>query len=67
MELIGDRPSYFAIQAEQRVQALSYEFALDAFRNKNNAKARQLCQVILQIDPRNQQALALLAKIDSKA
>jgi hypothetical protein len=26
-----------------------------------------LCQVILQIDPKNQQALALLAKIDSKA
>jgi len=67
MELIGDRPSYFAIQAEQRVQALSYEFALDAFRNKNNEKARQLCQVILQIDPKNQQALSLLAKIDSKA
>ena len=67
VELIGDRPSYFAIQAEQRVQALSYEFALDAFRRKNNEKARQLCQVILQIDPKNQQALALLAKIDSKA
>ena len=67
LELIGDRPSYFAIQAGQQVQALSYEFALDAFHNKNNEKARQLCQVILQIDPKNQQALALLAKIDSKA
>jgi hypothetical protein len=67
MELVGDRPSYFAIQAEQRVQALSYEFALDAFRRHNTEKARQLCQVILQIDPKNQQALALLAKIDSKA
>jgi hypothetical protein len=67
MELIGDRPSFFAIEAEHQVQALSYEFALDAFRQKNNEKARQLCQVILQIDPRNEQALALLAKIDSKA
>jgi tetratricopeptide (TPR) repeat protein len=67
MELIGDRPSFFAIEAEHRVQALSYEFALDAYRQKNNEKARQLCQVILQIDPKNQQALALLARIDSKA
>jgi hypothetical protein len=67
MELIGDRPSFFAAQAEQRVQTLSYEYALDAFRQKNNEKARQLCQVILQIDPKNKEALALLAKIDSKA
>jgi tetratricopeptide (TPR) repeat protein len=67
MELIGDRPSFLAAQAERQVQALSYEFALDAYRQKNNEKARQLCQVILQIDPRNEQALALLAKIDSKA
>jgi pSer/pThr/pTyr-binding forkhead associated (FHA) protein len=67
MELVGDRPSFFARQAEAQVQALTYEFALDAFQQKNNEKARQLCQVILQIDPRNQQALALLAKIDSKA
>jgi pSer/pThr/pTyr-binding forkhead associated (FHA) protein len=67
MELIGDRPSFFAAQAEQRVQSLSYSYALDAYRQKNSAKARQLCQVILKIDPKNQQALALLAKIDSKA
>jgi pSer/pThr/pTyr-binding forkhead associated (FHA) protein len=67
MELIGDRPSFFAAQAEQQVQTLSLEFALAAFRQKNHDKARQLCQVILQIDPRNKEALALLAKIDSKA
>lgn len=62
-DLIGDRPSYFAIQAEQRVQSLSYDYALDALRQKNHQKARQLCQVILQIDPQNKQALALLSKI----
>jgi FHA domain/Fis1 C-terminal tetratricopeptide repeat len=67
MELIGDRPSFLAVQAEQHVQSLSYEYALDAFRQKNHEKARQLCQVILKIDPKNQQALALLTKIDSKA
>jgi hypothetical protein len=67
MELVGDSPSFFAAQAEQQVQALSYDYALDALRQKNNEKARQLCQVILQIDPKNKQALALLAKIDSKA
>jgi hypothetical protein len=67
MELIGDRPSFLAVQAEQHVQSLSYVYALDAFRHKNHEKARQLCQVILKIDPKNQQALALLAKIDSKA
>jgi pSer/pThr/pTyr-binding forkhead associated (FHA) protein len=64
-KLIGDRPSYFAIQAEQRVQRLSYEYALDALRQKNPQKARQLCQVILQINPQNQQALALLSNIES--
>jgi pSer/pThr/pTyr-binding forkhead associated (FHA) protein len=67
MELIGDRPSFLAVQAEEHVQSLSYVYALDAFRHKNHEKARQLCQVILKIDPKNQQALALLAKIDSKA
>ena len=67
MELIGNRPSFLAVQAERQVQALSYEYALDAFQQKNNEKAKQLCQVILQIDPKNKQALALLAKIDSKA
>jgi pSer/pThr/pTyr-binding forkhead associated (FHA) protein len=64
-ELIGDRPSYLAIQAEERVQRLSYDYALDALRQKNHHKARQLCQVIMQIDPHNKQALALLAKIES--
>jgi len=64
-KLIGDRPSYFAIQAEQRVQRLSYDYALDALRQKNPQKARQLCQVILQINPQNRQALALLSKIES--
>jgi hypothetical protein len=67
VELVGNRPSFFAAQAERQVQALTYKFALDALRQKNTEKARQLCQVILQIDPKNQQALALLAKIDSKA
>jgi tetratricopeptide (TPR) repeat protein len=65
LELIGDRPSHFAAQAEQRVQGLSYEYALDAFRQKNHHKARQLCRVILQIDPQHKPALELLAKIDS--
>jgi tetratricopeptide (TPR) repeat protein len=64
-QLIGDRPSYFAVQAEQRVQSLSYEYALAALRQKNHQKARQLCQVILQIDPKNKEALALLSKIES--
>ncbi len=63
--LIGDRPSYFAIQAEQRVQHVSFDYAVDALRQKNHQKARQLCQVILQIDPHNEQALALLAEIES--
>jgi tetratricopeptide (TPR) repeat protein len=67
VELIGDHPSFFAAQAEQQVQTLSYEYALNAFRTKNTEKARQLCDVILQIDPKNEPALALLAKIDSKA
>lgn len=67
MELVGDRPSFFAMQAEQKVQTLSYEYALDAYRLKNLQKAKQLCQVILQINPQNQEALALLAKIDPKA
>jgi tetratricopeptide (TPR) repeat protein len=67
MELIGNRPSFLAVQAEQHVQSLSYDYALDALRQKNHQKARQLCQAILKIDPKNQQALALLAKIDSKA
>lgn len=67
MELVGDRPSFFAMQAEQKVQTLSYEYALDAYRLKNLQKAKQLCQVILQINPKNQEALALLAKIDPKA
>lgn len=67
MELVGDRPSFFAMQAEQKVQTLSYEYALDAYRLKNHQKAKQLCQVILQINPKNQEALALLAKIDPKA
>jgi predicted component of type VI protein secretion system len=64
-QLIGDRPSYFAIQAEQRVQRVSYDYALKALRQKNHKKARQLCQVILQINPQNKQALALLSKIES--
>jgi hypothetical protein len=64
-KLIGDRPSYFAIQAEQRVQSLSYDYALDALRQKNLQKARQLCQVILQLDPQNKEAKALLAKIEA--
>lgn len=64
-KLIGDRPSYFAIQAEQRVQRLSYDYALDALRHKNPQKARQLCQVILQLNPQNRQALALLSNIES--
>jgi tetratricopeptide (TPR) repeat protein len=67
MELVGDRPSFFAMQAEQKVQTLSYEYALDAYRMKNLQKAKQLCQVILQINPKNKEALALLAKIDPKA
>lgn len=67
LELIGDRPSHFATQAEQRVQRLSYEYALDAFQQKNHHKARQLCQVILQIDPQNKPALDLLSKIESMA
>ena len=66
LELIGDRPSHFAIQAEQRVQRLSYEYALDALRQKNHHKARQLCQVILQIDPQNKPALDLLSKIEAR-
>jgi pSer/pThr/pTyr-binding forkhead associated (FHA) protein len=67
MELVGDRPSFFAMQAEQKVQNLSYEYALEAYRLKNFQKARQLCHVILKINPKNQEALALLAKIDPKA
>jgi tetratricopeptide (TPR) repeat protein len=67
MELVGDRPSFFAMQAEQKVQKLSYEYAMDAYRLKNFQKARQLCQAILQINPENPEALALLAKIDPKA
>jgi hypothetical protein len=67
MELVGDRPSSFATQAEQTVQELSYEHALDAYRSKNHQKVRQLCNIILQINPKNAQALALLAKINPKA
>ena len=67
MELVGDRPSFFAAQAEQKVQSLSYAHALEAYREKNHDKARQLCQFILQINPKNPQALALQAKIDKKA
>ena len=66
-ELVGDRPSFFAMQAEQKVQTLSYAYALEAYRLKNLQKAKQLCQVILQINPKNQKALALLAKIEPKA
>lgn len=66
-ELVGDRPSYFSAQAELQVQSLSYEYALDAFRTNNYPKARQLCHLILQINPDHRQALALLAKIDRKA
>lgn len=65
-ELVGDRPSFFARQAEQKVQILSYEYALKAFRMKNHQKAKQLCQVILQINPKNQKAMALLTKLDPK-
>jgi tetratricopeptide (TPR) repeat protein len=67
MELVGERPSFFARQAEQRVQALSYEHALRAYQLKNYKKVKQLCQVILQIDPKHPQALTLLAKIEPKA
>lgn len=67
MELVGDRPSFFATQAEQTVQELSYEHALEAYRLKNHKKVRQLCNVILQINPKNAEALALLAKINPKA
>lgn len=67
MELVGDRPSFFAAQAEQTVQELSYEHALEAYRSKNHQKVRQLCNVILQINPKNAQALTLLAKINSRA
>ena len=67
MELVGERPSFLAEQAEQRVQALSYEYALKAYQLKNHKKVKQLCQVILQINPKHPQALTLLAKIDPKA
>lgn len=67
MELLGDRPSYFTAQAEQTVQELSYEHALEAYRLKNHKKVKQLCNVILQINPKNSEALALLAKVNPKA
>jgi pSer/pThr/pTyr-binding forkhead associated (FHA) protein len=67
MELIGDHPSFFAAEAEKRVQKMSYENAVEAYRQKNHEKARQLCHVILQINPNNQEALDLLARIDPKA
>jgi hypothetical protein len=67
LELTGDRPSYFANQAEKRVQQLSYEYALESYGLKNNEKARQLCNVILQINPAHQGALTLLAEIGRKA
>jgi pSer/pThr/pTyr-binding forkhead associated (FHA) protein len=67
MELVGERASFFAKQAEQKVQTLSYEHALDAYRSKNHKKVKQLCRVILQINPKHPQALKLLAKVNSKA
>lgn len=67
MELVGDRPSYFAAQAELQVKILTYEYALEAYHSNNYTKARQLCRAVLQIDPKDQKALALLAKIDAKA
>lgn len=67
MELIGNRPSFFAIEAEQRVQILSFDYALDALRSKNHKKAKQLCQAILQINPDNPDALALMSRIDPRA
>jgi hypothetical protein len=67
MELIGDRPSFFAEEAGYRVQALSYKHAVQAFQSKNHRKAKQLCQFILQINPKHAEALALQAKIDKKA
>lgn len=66
MELIGDRPSFLAAEAEQRVQTLAYENAMDAYRLNNHEKARQLCNVILKINPKNSNALELLDKIDIK-
>lgn len=66
MELIGNRPSFFSRQAEKRVQSLSYEYALDAYRAKKHKKASQLCQAILKINPNHDKALALLNRIDSK-
>lgn len=67
MELIGNRPSFFASEAERTVQTLSYDYALEAYRSKNHKKAKQLCRVILEINPDNKEAIELLAKIDSKA
>lgn len=66
MELVGDRPSFFASRAEQTVQELAYEHALEAYRLKNHQKVRQLCNIILQINPNHAEALALLAKINPK-
>lgn len=67
MELIGDRPSFIAMAAEQSVQILSFEYALEALGMKNHEKARQLCQAILKINPGNQDALALISRIDPRA
>ncbi len=66
MELIGERPSFYAAEAEKNVQTLTYEHALEAYRLKNNKKAEQLCRVILQINERHTKAQALLAKIQPK-
>ncbi len=65
-ELVGDRPSYFAVQAGLNVQTLSYKRALKAFHAKNHVKAKQLCQMILRIDAKNMDALNLLTQIDAQ-
>jgi hypothetical protein len=67
MELVGERPSFYAAQAEKNVQVLTYEYALKAYRAKNDVKAKQLCQVVLQINPKHAEALSLLSKIRSKS
>ena len=65
-ELLGDseNESYFSKMAEQEVQKISFECAWSAFRSKKYAEANQLCHLVIKMNPNNQDALALLSRLE---
>ena len=66
MKLVGNHSGFFNAQAEKKIKELAFEIALDAYRLKNNSRARHLCYDLLRINPNNIDALELLKKINNR-